>query len=50
MNSWEEYTQSEKHEYISGVQCDNDECYACATQRHSCKRLEQLDAESSGLI
>jgi len=40
----------EEHKYINGVQCDNSDCYACATQRYNCKRLDQLDAESSGLI
>ena len=32
-----------KHEYIKGVQCDQPKCYACATHRHRCKRLEKLD-------
>ena len=32
-----------KHEYIRGVQCDQSKCYACATHRHRCKRLEKLD-------
>ena len=36
--------------YIKGVRCDNESCYACATQRYNCKRLDQLDAESSRLI
>ncbi len=41
---------TEKHKYIKGVQCDRVDCYACATYRYPCQRLEQLDAESSGLI
>ena len=32
-----------KHEYIEGVQCDQPKCYACATHRHRCRRLEKLD-------
>jgi len=33
----------ETHKYIRGVQCDNEDCYACRTQRHNCKRLDKLD-------
>jgi hypothetical protein len=34
-------------EYIEGVHCDDSECYACATQRHNCDRLNELDKENS---
>jgi hypothetical protein len=30
-------------EYIYGVHCGDDNCYACATMRHRCKELELLD-------
>ncbi len=30
-------------EYIYGVHCGNDNCYACATQRYNCNELEKLD-------
>ncbi len=45
---WDNY--KDEHVHIFGVQCDNEDCYACATQRYICKRLDQLDAESSGLV
>ena len=48
ISSWDDYV--DKHEYIKGVQCDNENCYACARQKVVCPRLELLDAESSGLI
>ena len=31
-------------EYIPGVHCGDKDCYACATQRHSCDELEKLDS------
>jgi len=30
-------------EYIYGVQCGEDNCYACATQRYNCNELDLLD-------
>ena len=48
VKDWDGYI--DKHEYVKGVQCDDEHCYACATQRYRCIRLERLDAESSGLI
>ena len=32
-----------KVEYIYGVHCGDDNCYACATHRYSCKELDKLD-------
>ena len=29
--------------YNPGIHCDDKDCYACATMRHRCKRLEDLD-------
>ena len=29
--------------YNPGIHCDDKDCYACATQRHRCARLEDLD-------
>ena len=31
--------------YIEGVHCGNQDCYACATQRHNCDELNKLDEE-----
>tara|TARA_Y100001973_G_scaffold70816_1_gene103281 strand:- start:160 stop:330 length:171 start_codon:yes stop_codon:yes gene_type:complete len=33
-------------EYIYGVHCGDENCYACATQRYNCKELDRLDDES----
>ena len=33
-------------EYIEGVHCGNQDCYACVTQRHHCYELEKLDKEN----
>ena len=30
-------------EYIEGVHCGDKDCYACATQRHNCDKLNELD-------
>ena len=30
-------------EYIYGVHCGNENCYACATQRYDCDELNKLD-------
>ena len=35
------------NEYIEGIHCGNQDCYACATQRHHCDDLEKLDEESA---
>ncbi len=32
-------------EYIEGVHCGDGDCYACATQRHNCSKLDKLDNE-----
>ena len=34
------------NEYIEGIHCGNQDCYACATQRHHCDELEKLDKEN----
>ena len=34
---------NEKVEYIYGVHCGDDYCYACGTQRYNCKELDLLD-------
>ena len=34
-------------EYIESIHCGNKDCYACATQRHHCDELEELDKENS---
>ena len=31
------------NEYIYGVQCGEDNCYACATQRYNCPELDEKD-------
>ena len=36
------------NEYIEGIHCGNQDCYACATQRHHCDELEKLDKENDG--
>ena len=33
-------------EYIYGVHCGDENCYACGTQRHHCDELEKLDKEN----
>ena len=30
-------------EYIEGVHCGDKDCYACATLRHNCDKLNELD-------
>ena len=35
----------EKIEYIYGVHCGDDNCYACATQRYNCPWLDSKDKE-----
>tara|TARA_R100001591_G_scaffold105015_1_gene112853 strand:+ start:181 stop:384 length:204 start_codon:yes stop_codon:yes gene_type:complete len=30
-------------EYIYGVHCGDENCYACATQRYNCNELDKLD-------
>ena len=30
-------------EYIYGVHCGDDNCYACGTQRYNCEKLNELD-------
>ena len=35
-------------EYIEGIHCGESDCYACATQRHHCDKLEELDMENDG--
>ena len=30
-------------EYIYGVHCGDNNCYACATQRYNCEELNNLD-------
>ena len=30
-------------EYIYGVHCGNDNCYACATMRYNCPELNKKD-------
>ena len=30
-------------EYIYGVHCGDDNCYACGTQRYNCNELNKLD-------
>tara|TARA_B100000287_G_C19945198_1_gene508169 strand:- start:248 stop:367 length:120 start_codon:yes stop_codon:yes gene_type:complete len=37
---------TEQTEYIPGVHCGESECYACATQRHNCDTLDELDKEN----
>ena len=32
-------------EYIPTVHSRDDDCYACATQRHNCSKLDKLDLE-----
>ena len=34
-----------EHEYINGVQCDNQDCYACAKMK-DCNRLDELDKQN----
>jgi|3_EtaG_2_1085321.scaffolds.fasta_scaffold48447_1 hypothetical protein len=36
-------------EYIDGVHCGDKNCYACATQRYNCNKLNELDAKNKGL-
>ena len=38
----------EKIEYIKGVRCGDSDCYACATQRYNCDKLNKLDKENDG--
>ena len=33
-------------EYIYGVHCGDNNCYACATQRYNCEELNQLDLKT----
>ena len=33
-------------EYIEGVHCGDKDCYPCATQRHNCDKLNELDKEN----
>ena len=35
-------------EYVEGVHCGNQDCYACGTQRYNCDELEKLDKENDG--
>ena len=30
-------------EYVYGVHCGDESCYACATQRYNCDELNKLD-------
>lgn len=34
-----------EHQYIDGVQCDNEDCYACAKMK-DCNRLDELDKQN----
>ena len=38
------------NEYIYGVHCGDSNCYACATQRHNCDELDNLDAKMDDAI
>jgi len=38
----------DKHKYIKGVQCDNENCYACGKQHKNCNRLDKLDKQQKG--
>ena len=31
------------NEYIEGIHCGNQDCYACGTQRYNCDELNNLD-------
>ena len=31
------------NEYIYGVQCGNENCYSCGTQRYNCNELNEID-------
>ena len=35
----------ETHKYTDGVQCDNQDCYACAKMK-DCNRLDELDKQN----
>ena len=37
-------------EYIYGVHCGDENCYACATQRYNCDELDNLDAKMDDAI
>ena len=37
----------ENTEYIEGVHCGNQDCYACGTQRYNCDDLNRLDNEGN---
>ena len=37
-----------KVEYIYGVHCGEDNCYACGTQRYNCPELNKKDEENDG--
>ena len=45
-STWDDYVDFYEHNYITGIQCDQSHCYACATQRYNCKRLDLLDSIS----
>ena len=35
-------------EYIYGVHCGDENCYACGTQRYNCDELNKLDDLEDG--
>ena len=39
-------SMNQEHKYIRGVQCDDENCYACAKQHKNCNRLDKLDKQS----
>ena len=36
----------DKHKYIKGVQCDDENCYACVIHHKNCNRLDKLDKQN----
>ena len=39
-------SMNQEHKYIKGVQCDDENCYACAKQHKNCNRLDKLDKQT----
>ena len=37
-------------EYVYGVHCGDENCYACGTQRYNCDELDNLDAKMDDAI
>ena len=41
--------QKTNSNYIPGVHCGDDNCYACGTQRYNCNDLNELDVSNDEL-